>query len=413
MKVRIVWACCALLAAAGVSGVASAQGVSELTVVEQGGRRLIVALSPDGVAFVDVGSRSLYRAWPVKGRPGVDLTLADADSDGDLDVIAAGRPAFIISGDGDPISSVKGACDQVFIQDFAADRSVDVVCRKGTTFTATTHDGQKLWEYKLSGLKVGACAAGDLNGDNKSDLECSVGRGRYLRLDGAGNEQGRDFESAQLDHAAGAGGGEPSGLLLGEQAFDLDGDGTAEETLAVSGAQVIVRSRAKGNLATLEVGKITAALAEDLDRDGKADVVLGGEGKVFFLGADGKVAATVVVDPKKVKREATAVLNGVSANGLESDDLARATVQDQTAKLAGCYTSNVKKDPYARVGRVIFNLLVDEKGKVSKAERLHSDLNDKGVEGCIQKTLSGVTYPKATQPGASVTVTLRMGFFDR
>jgi len=410
--------------AATSTALAADDSVTELHVIKSGGRTMIAAFADDGVTFLDVATHGTYRAWPTSTKVGKGarpdfFVLRDADKDGVVDVLVMGNPAFIISGIGDPISSVKGKCDQVHMNDFAADGSVDVLCRKGNTITLTTHDGQKLWEYKVSGITINDCHFGDFNGNLKADIECAAGKGRFVRIGGDGNELGRDFDSAQLDDTEDDNPGHEArskDVLAGREMFDIDGDGTAEESLNADGKMLFIRSGAKPKpLGQAETGPLFSALVEDLDGDGAADVVVGGAGKVFFFGRDGKLIAEVTTDPKKLHRDPAVEVEGVGANGLEDDsgEVNKKVVVDGSALLASCYGTNVKRDPYTRVGRVIYNLDIDAKGGVKRAQRLHSDLDDKSVEGCLSKAFTKLKFGKASQPGASVTVTLKMGFVDR
>jgi hypothetical protein len=204
-------------------------------------------------------------------------------------------------------------------------------------------------------------------------------------------------------------------LLKGQTTFDLDGDGNEDEWVKLDGKALVIGSKAKPTLARHETGPIYSILAEDLDGDGKVDLIAGGDGKVFFFDAEGKLRATATSDPRKLKRQADAVLDSVNSNGLVTDEEApvREALEKANKSLASCYAGNVKRDPFTRVGRTIWALDIDKKGRASKVERLHSDLNDKKVEGCLTKALKKVTFPAAKDPGANVTVTLEFGFLDQ
>ncbi|MEL6179247.1 MAG: AgmX/PglI C-terminal domain-containing protein [Myxococcota bacterium] len=405
---------------------AAGNAINEMYMVKGDRGTKIVAVSDAGVILIDPKSLKTYRAWSskrkrIKGEDQDWFITRDVDRDGKVDLVSLGNPAFIISADGDPIYSVPKGCSKVVLGDFGANNTVDLMCRKGNSFIATTYDGQTLAEYKIAGLRLGVCRYGDVNGDLKDDVECEIkGKGQYLRVDiNAGTEMGRSFEQPILtDDSEDPDnyGEQVSEYLEGRQTFDLNGDGTKDESLLMDGKAIVVRSKAKKvALGRYDTGPITAVLVDDIDGDNKLEIVLGGQGKVFVLDHEGKMAAELTADPKKLKRESDVEISGVNANNLEdsSRDAAKAVVEKGANKLASCYTSNVRRDPFTRVGRLIWNLSVTDKGAVKKAEKLHSDLNDKKVEGCVANALKKLKFSKAAGPGASVTVTLQMGFVDR
>ncbi len=409
-----------------LSAVTAQDAVTELHALDTPDGKLVLAVSGNGVTFLKPKEGTSFRAFKnqrkaMKGDKADWITIRDANSDGQADVIGLGKPIFLVSSSAEPIHNIASGCDQARVANFQDDKSLEIACRKGSTMKMMTHDGQKLWDYKIQGIRLGLCQFGDLNGDNKHDIECKVkGKNNWLRLSGSGEELGRTFDEAALD-------GEVeddnpgyantmANYLKGEELFDLNGDGTAEEWVKMDGKALVIGSRAGGKaIARHETGPITSILAQDLDGDGKADLIAGGKGKVFFFDAAGKLTATVISDPKKLKRKTDVIIDSVRANNLENDDEAavRPSLDKGKAKLASCYAGNVKKNPYTRVGRTIWALNIDKKGKVSKVERLHSDLSDKKVENCLRKAMKKMSFPKAKEADANVTVTLKFGFLDQ
>lgn len=404
---------------------AAGDPITELHVVSSPTGKLIVAVSNNGVVLIDPKAKTSFRAW--KSRPNAMrgyaqdyFALQDVDRNGTLDVVVSGKPSFIISGDGSPITAIARGCGQFHLGDFDADKSPDIMCRDGNTLKLLTYDGQKLYEYRIQGLKLGTCNFGDTNGDLKEDTECEIkGKGTYVRIAGDGNELGRAFEGAALSGPEDDNPGYAAkmrDLLTGKERFDLNGDGVNEEWLQLDGKAVVLRSGSKPKaLGRFELGTPTSVLVEDVDGDNKVDIVLGGNGKVTFINAEGKKVGEVVADPKKLKRKTDVRVEAINANGLtdSSEAAARSAVEKRIAKLNACYDSNVRRDPYTRVGRMIWALSVSKKGTVSKVERLHSALDDKRVESCISRALKGFKFPTANTADASVTVTLTMGFVDR
>ena len=424
-----VWIAAALGAVAtfGVTdALAAGNAIDEMYLVKGERGRKIVAVSDAGVTLIDPKGLKPYRAWSssrkrIRGEDQDWFITRDVDRNGVVDLVSLGSPAFIVTADGDPVYSVPKGCSKVILGDFGANRTMDLMCRKGNSFVATTWDGQKLGEYKIAGLRLGVCRYGDVNGDLKDDLECEVqGKGQFLRVDiSGGNEIGREFESAALDDASEDPddyGARVEDYLQGRETFDLDGDGTDEESLLMDGGAIVVRSRSKKvALGRYDTGAISAVLVEDIDDDGKLEIVLGGKGKVFVIDHQGKMAAEITADPKRLKRDSDVEIDGVNANALEdsSPEAVRAVVDKSVGKLASCYSSNVRRDPFTRVGRMIWNLTITDKGAVKKAEKLHSELNDAKVEKCVAGALKRLKFSKATGPGASVTLTLQMGFVDK
>jgi hypothetical protein len=418
----------AFLCGAALCGEAAAQpadAVLELHAVEGSGGKRVIAVTANGITFLDLQGQN-FRAFKsarsvMKGSTPDWFILRDVDSNGSVDVVGVGKPSFVVSSDAEPIYQIAQGCDQFHLADFTADRASDILCRKGAGMEMFTYDGQKLWSYKIQGTTLELCSFGDVNGDSKSDIECKVkGKELYLRLTGSGEELGRAFDGHLLE---GEGEDDNPGYadkvanyLKGEEVFDLNGDGTAEEWVKMDGGALVIGSRSKpAGLARHDTGPIFSVLVEDLNRDGKVELIAGGAGKVFFFDAEGKLKATAKADPRALKRSADARITGLNANGLEQDDEAsvRPPLEKALSTLTGCYAGNVQRDPFAKVGRTIWSLSINDKGGVSKVDRLHSDLNDKNVEGCLVKALQKVSFPAGKDPGASVTVTLQFGFLDQ
>lgn len=418
----------ALAAGLLVCSAVSAQpksAVTELHAFDNDNGKMVVAISGQGVTFVDGKEGKTFRAFKtnrtaMKGATTDWVVIRDVDSNGKVDIVGAGRPAFIVQSDGAPVYSMTKGCGQFHLADFAADSAHDIACRDGNTIRVLTYNGQKHWEYKVAGLKLGVCNFGDVNGDLKADIECEVLRkGTFVRISGDGTELGREYDSAQLEPAEDDNPGNAAtmaNLIKGKETFDLDGDGTAEEWVKQAGSTIVVSSKSnpKG-LGKHEFGTAHSVLVDDIDGDGKNEIVVGGEGKVMIIDHEGKLVATLVTDPGKLKRQTDVRIDQVNANALKdsSDEAVKGALEKNKGKFAACYAGNVKKNPFTRVGRGIFSLNVDKKGKVSKVERLHSDLQDKKVDGCLSKALKGTKFSEGTAPDASVTVTLEFGFLDR
>jgi hypothetical protein len=398
--------------------------ILELHAIGSAKNKLVLAVTKNGITFLDPKTGQSFRAFrsarsAMAGGEPDWVVVRDVDNNGSADVVGAGKPAFVVSGEGEPIYSITAGCGQFHLGDIAGDKAQDLLCRNGAAISVVNYDGQKLWDYKIQGATLGVCRFGDVNGDLKDDVECEIkGKGKFLRISGSGEELGREFDAAQLEapeddtpgYAA-----EAANLLSGETTFDLNGDGTADEWIKQDGTALVIGSKGNAARERVETGTLYSALAEDLDGDGKVEVFVGGAGKVFVIGNDGKLKATTVADPNKLNRQPDVQVERLNANSLEdsAEPSVRAVVEKGKEKLAACYVGNVKKNPFTKVGRTIWALSVDNAGKVKGIERLHSDLEDKTVEGCLTGALKGLTFSKATDPSATVTVTLKFGFLDR
>jgi len=424
--VLVLGAVCLSLVGAALSGTdARAQGdVVELHKVKGEQGELIVAVSANGITFIDPKEKKVFRAFKskrksMKGYKPDWVIIRDVDGDGTSDIIGAGAPAFIVTGGAAPIYSIPKGCGQFHLANFAGDKTQEILCRDGARFRLYNYDGQgPLWDYKITGLRLGVCNFGDLDGDLKADMECEVlGKGTYMQRSIEGEELGQR-DSPQLDPPEDDTPGYATlmaNYLKGQEAFDLDGDGSREESVLLDGKAIVVRSRASPKaLARHEVGKAFSVLVDDIDGDNKVEIVVGGAGKVFILSDEGKTLLEIKTDPKGLKRRADVKVARINANGLadSSDTAVTAVIDKSKKKLSACYAGNVKKNAFTRVGNIVYALNVGAEGKVKKVEKLHSALDDKKVEGCLIKALKGAKFSKATGPGATVTLTLEFGFID-
>lgn len=416
----------AVAAVAGTAGggVAQAQDVLELHTVKGDQGRLLVAVANNGVTFINPKENKVFRGFKttrraMKGTSPDWFVMRDVDNNGTVDIVANGAPAFIISGDGAPIYSLAKGCDQFDLGDYGADRSQDILCRKGNSITVTTYDGQKLWEYDIRGLRLGVCRFGDLNGDLKVDVECDRSRGGVIRLNGPDGADLGERDSGQLGEPEDDNPGyasEMANYLKGEQTFDLNGDGTAEEMLTLDGTGLVVRSKSSPKaLARHEVGKAFSVLVDDLDGDGDQEIAVGGQGKVFIIDHEGKLVATIATNPARLKRSTDVQLTRVSANSLAdaSEEGNKAVIDKGLDALGRCYAGNVRRDPFTRVGRTVHALSINSSGSVTKVERLHSSLGDKKLNSCVEGALKKLKFSKGTGPDATVTLNLNFGFVDQ
>lgn len=376
----------------------------------------VLVVDDDQVFFIGK-DKTVYRTFSWKGARDKDsrsTVLADVNADGDSDLVGAGRPTFVLDNNADPIWFDKKGCDHVAVADVAADEKRDIVCVRGRNVNVFTFDGQLIWQASV-GARFDYCQAGDINGDLKADVECKHrGSDKYSRFDGTNGESlAAGVEGSEVT-ASSTDGPDPVGKSSLENAsFDLDGDGTTEESVKVDGDAVVIQSRSKKKaIARLETGKPIAVLAKDLDGDKKVELVVLGEKNVFVVSDGGKKIGEFALNSRKYKRVPVAELKSVYANGFEDDAAAAKSVEALNDKLAACYSSQVRRNQFAGQGLVILEVTVNDKAKVENVGLTHTELADKGVVKCATKVLRKGDYPKSKAEKAVVNVRMFYTFRD-
>jgi hypothetical protein len=381
----------------------------------------VPAVVHDGGGLFFIGKdKTVWRVYKWRASSGDKKKaafLTDIDGDSKADVVGAGKPTFALDHDSNPIWFHSGGCDQVLVSDFAADDKKDILCLNGKTLELRTWDWQMVWKISI-GRRFDWCQAGDVNGDLKSDAECKQrGSKKYTRIDGSSGELlGADAETSEVANpdVPGIDPVDAKTILAGKKEFDLDGDGTAEESLLADGNAVAIRSRSKkSGLGRIEMsGKPTAALVKDLDGDKKPDVVVVSSKEIAIWSAGQKKPSKFPLSTSSYKRQPVANLQSVYANNFEDNAKAQKAVKDLNDKLANCYASQVRRNQFAGVGRTLLEVKVDKKGKVTDVAKHHSSVADKKVVSCAQNVLKKGDFPKATADSASVNVTLQYTFRD-
>ena len=297
----------------------------------------------------------------------------------------------------------------------AFDEKKEILCSDKRSLKVITHDNQQAWEMSL-GRSFSDCALGDTNGDLKADIECKVGK-KIARIDGNGTlitAEGDDSLINSEPYEAFAAVGEE--VTTAKQTFDFDKNGTADEYIVFEDTLLVVKS--KSNPKPLSMfdpkGKVTALLVKDLDADGTLEIVALTDKAVFVLSPDGKRQERFDLSAKRYKRSPVADLQSVYANGFEDNDAAREVITGMSGALAKCYAKQVKKSAFAGSGQLLLELKVDEKGKVTKANTMHSEIADDGVVSCAKKTLQKAKLPKVGEAkAATINVTMTFTFRDQ
>jgi len=354
------------LAVFGLS-VASAQTVYDLPSKEAP----VMVHDKSGIIFLGKDAQ-VYRAfsWNApRGAETFDLLVTDLDRDGKPNIIGAGKPTFVLNHDGDPMWYLDKGCDQVIVQDIAADPKLDVMCLLGTELSIYTHDGQLIWRAKLT-QRLEECKAADINGDLKADIECKIrGTKKYTRFDGANGQV----------------------LAASTDAPEI------EETVYTR--TVPVEATEEGTM-----------LKKDLTGDGKQETITVSAKEITVSGEAG--AKKFSTNAKSYKRSPVAELKSVMANGFEDTNAAQKVVNDLNDKLASCYAAQVRRNQFAGQGDVLMEVKVDDKGKATNVNLLHSGLADASVAKCATGLLEKAKYPASTGSG-SINIRMFYTFKDR
>lgn len=92
-----------------------------------------------------------------------------------------------------------------------------------------------------------------------------------------------------------------------------------------------------------------------------------------------------------------------TSGGISKEDLQK-IIKQQITSIEFCYQKTLKKKPNIQ-GEVIIQLVIDSKGKVTKANLVSSKLNDKKLQECILQKIKGLNFSPPTDTDR-VTVTV-------
>ncbi len=358
-----------------------------------------------------------YKWKEAKGKNKLGLITTDIDGSGQPNVVGAGRPLFVVDHNTTPQWQEKKGCDQVLVANIIDAKGKEVACVKGSKVSVYSFDGQFVWSASV-GRGIDFCNAGDINGDLMADIECKHrGAKTYSRFDGSNGEvlaqstDANELESTEMNLFDAHNGAD---ILAGKETFDLNGDGTPEESLLADGNAVAVRSRSKkaamGRIETKSAP--VSAIVKDIDGDKKLDIVVITKKDIFISDGAGKKVASFPLKASKYKRQPVARLDSVYTNGFEDDAKAKDAVTALNDKLAKCYSGQVRKNQFAGEGKVLLSAEVNAKGKAKSVTLTHTELPDKKVVKCAENTLKKAKYPKPAGESASVNVHLFYTFRD-
>ena len=376
-----------------------------------------MVVGPQGILFLHKDGAP-YRSYEVK--KGSELHITELDQDGKPDVIAIGKPTFVIGGDAAPRWFDKKGCKQGVLADIVADSKLDIACHDGKELKVLTFDNQFVWSVSI-GKRLGQCYAGDTNGDRKADIECKIGSKTYARFDAEGKLISAEIDEPMIDQENPA--YEPAqaadlSIIESKQTFDFDQDGTAEEYVALDDKLLVVKSKSRDKpLAMTEIdGELLGVLVQDVEgaeKKPQSAVIALTSKNLTVLSTDGKISKSYSLKSSSYKRKPVAELRSVYANGFEDNDAAKKVIEDLQEKLATCYATQLKKTELAGSGQMLIQLKVDGEGKLTDTELLHSEVADDKVASCAKKNLGKGAFPKAASDSASVNVTIYYTFRDQ
>ncbi len=394
--------------------------VDRVYALDTGRERMAMASAPGGLVLFDakLDVYRIYRYAPLGKGDITRVRVIDLDEDGGPEIIGIGKPSFGLDAGGNPVWDYPEGCSELGVGDLLDTPEKEVVCVHGRTLTALSYNGSMMWEVDLRGAKMTGLGVGMLDTDDgKEDVEVQVGK-QIWRYKGDGSQLGTEFEERrtvpQDDWAEQA--AEIKATLAGERSFDLDHDGTAEETLKAEGAKLSILSKGKAEPLgqyTLPTGPILSVAVGALGEEGKPVIVVGGEGIVAFLAGNGAVLKEQRVDFRKADRSPKVEFVGVNAVGFEDREAAAGRVQSILDKAGECYAKRHRAYALTRQGKTMFKFDVNAKGKVSGSEILYTTLSDGQVDACIRGLGSKLSFPTPTEDGAHCTADVLFTWSDR
>lgn len=361
----------------------------------------VLVTNDSGVIFLGE-NRKAWRAYSwerAEGENKEGLFLVDLDQDGSSDVVAAGEPTFAIRSNSNPWWTLDEGCRQVIVANFAADDKPDIMCNQGTEIGIYTHDRQKVWTLDL-GVRLDHCKAADINGDLKADLECRYAdREAWIRVDAEGDILAQESEESEIEETEnGFDQASPvsSEVWEGEKEYDLNGDGTAEESIVADGSALVLKSRSKKKaVARTDVGgEIRAALVKNLDGEGEPEIVALTDSRIVVLDNEGEKLGSYSSDAGEYKRYPVAKLKNAYGRKFADNNKASAAVEEANEKFAKCYEDRVRGKLLVGTGEVILNAYIGKDGSVDRIELMHSAIDDDEVESCAKDVLRGLEFPK-------------------
>ncbi len=349
-----------------------------------------------------------------KGRRFVDMT-----GDGLPEIVGSGTPTFITDSKGLPRASFEDGCRQVWVANIVGRTDLDLVCVKRQGIEVYTGEGRPGPSVSL-GRNIDFCRVGDITNDTTNDVECKYsGSNQFVRLEYNGdvfdvlNPSAEQARLEDVEETIDAWPAVQEAVWTGEQAFDLSGDGAAEETIHFSGGAVEIHSRVeKEALARIEVqGTPEAAIVKDLNGDGSMQIVAVTDQRIYVIGEAGEDVAHFSANASRYTRQPRAKYRSINVNGFEDNEAVRELVKGVKDDIGQCYGSRLRSAPFAGTGRHVVRVMVGEDGSVDQVQQRHSDVRDSTIESCANNALERINYP-APEASGLVNANIIFTFVD-
>lgn len=373
----------------------------------------LMVVSDQGIIFLHKDGTP-YRAYKVSKN--TKLHVTELNQDGKPDIIGIGKPTFAIGGDADTQWFDAKGCRYGALADIVADSKLDLACNTGKELKVLTYDNQFVWSLSI-GRPLKQCYAGDTNGDQKAEVECKTSGKKYARFESTGKLIDANISEPMIDQEGVA--YDPTtpldaSVFESKQTFDFDLDGTPEEYILMDDKLLVIKSKSRPKpLAMLELDAAPKALfINDMDGDKVQEVVALTDKKLYLLSVDGKRNASYSLKASSYKRKPLADLQSVYANGFADNEAAKKAITDVQDKLSSCYAGQLKKTQFAGSGKMLIQLKVDQDGKLTNTDLMHSEIADKKVGQCAIKNLKKASFPKASADSASINLTIYYTFRD-
>lgn len=397
--------------------------ITYLEEVGSGDRPMILAASDRGIAFIGA-DHTLFRTY-AHAQTAFDpatqpfLWVQDIDGDNRSEFVGAGVPSFVIDDNGDPMWGVLEGCDSYYVADFIDDSTQELMCVRGANVAVWSYDGQEYFNTENHGYSIASCASDDFDGDRKSEVACSLTDGNHLFFDVEDwfNDELydplREGPAPSPETVGGVDVSEMAAIAAGEQTIRV---GAREVTLGFAGGALQLAVDG-APAATVQIGGsgIYSATSADLDRDGIAELYVGGDDAVHIIHLDGTLVASVTANPSATTRDARVTVRSATANGLEESDrdAVKAIVEEELDALTSCYSRRMGSDQFTRVGTMLWELSVSSSGSVSDAQKRHSGVRNESLESCVADVLEDLRFSSPSEDSGSVSVTLEFDFVDR
>lgn len=199
-------------------------------------------------------------------------TVADLDGDGKLEIVVGTSVGFLyaLTHDGNTVSGfplqmgeIQG---QVSVADVNDDGELEIVAADTRgNIAAFSAKGEEVWERHLGSLVAQGATGGDVNGDGRTEVVVATSDGRVYVLDGATGKDVAPFPVRTRGK-----------IMAPVTPLRLrDGPSLALVVASFDGFVYLIDGRS-GCAASVDVGETAyaAPLVEDLDGDGRSDVVV-------------------------------------------------------------------------------------------------------------------------------------------